>query len=253
MLATSAARVVRLQMSVGRHFLLENPPGSGLFELDCFKSIWAIGKVVPINVPQCALGLVVDGHPIYKHTTLWSSSTLMLKPCLGVQCTNSAHGRLSGSVGGSVRIKLADVWPRAMCQRICNGIQMLLRERRKVHGAHASDMYPIGFGGRPRGRPRKSPLGVEDVKRGVIYDCPACIAHLHRLHPRHTRHNEPPLLCRYYNDEHAICDCEACLRTRPATDPSHILQRGCRFPTLEANCLNASMLVTPRQARTHAT
>ena len=143
------------------------------------------------------------------------------------------HGRLSGTTaGGIARTRLAQVWPRPMCQRICNGIQALLQECRKGNRIHASDaficMYPIA-GTRPRGRPRKSPYGVEDAKRGVIYDCPACIARLHRQHPSHTRKDEPPLLCRYYNDEPAMWDCEACLRTRPSDHPDHHLGRGCRY------------------------
>lgn len=230
MLATFAARVVRLQLDVDRHLLLEDPAGSAIFDLELFGKLWKSGKVVSINVFQCALGLVVDGTPIYKNTTLWASNRILLKPFIGVRCMHRHHGRLSGTTAsGIARSRLAQVWPRPMCQRTCNDIQTLLQECRKGNRIHASEaficMYPI-VGARPRGKPRKSPSGVKGAKRGVIYDCPACIARLHCQHPSDTRKHELPSLCRYYNDETAMWDREACLRTRPGDHPDHHLDSG---------------------------
>lgn len=125
-LARFAARVVRLPIDARRYFLLENLVGSGLFSLKRSKEIWETGRVAASNAPQCALGFVVDGEPIYKITTLWSSIDLLLKPFIGVRCYHQQHGLLSGKVGRSARTKLAQFWLRPMCQKICNGIQMLL-------------------------------------------------------------------------------------------------------------------------------
>lgn len=62
---------MRLQLGAEMHFLLENPAGSSIFDLECFREVWESGRVVAINMPQCALGLVVERQPIYKkHYTL---------------------------------------------------------------------------------------------------------------------------------------------------------------------------------------
>ena len=191
LLATFAARIVRLQIEANRHFVLENPAGSGLFHLECFKRVWESGKVMSINVPQCAFGLVVDGIPVRKDTTLWASNSLLLKLFLGVRCDHQKHRVLSGTTAGGVpRTRLAQVWRRQMCQRNCNGIMLLLRECRRAGRVHAADnfmsMYPTSPGTRPWGRPRKAPYGAEGRARGIIYDCPACFARLHKAHPSHT-------------------------------------------------------------------
>ena len=177
-LAVFAARVARLQITAGRHLLLENPAGSGLCGLDCFRGIWESGEVVAVNVPQCALGFIVGGQPIYKNTTPQVSSPILLQEFQNFHRTHQRHGLLTGAGGSIARTKLAQIRFRAMCQRICNGIPALFRECRRVHLVHASDVYPVGSP-RPRGRPRKSPIGVEDNARGVVYDCPACIGRLH--------------------------------------------------------------------------
>ena len=164
LLVAFAAQGIMLQLYVGRHFWLEDPAGSGIFCLVSFREIWASGRVVAINVPECALGLIVHGQPIYKITTLWASSTSLLKPFQGIRCTHASHGVRTDMLGSVARTKLAQVWPRAMYQRICNGIQMLLRKCRRAHLVHISDVFPLALG-RPRGRPRKSPLGAADTKR----------------------------------------------------------------------------------------
>ena len=79
------------------------------------------------------------------------------------------------------------------------------------------------------GRPRESHGGVVDSKLGVVYDCPACFARTHGAHATHTRHDAPPLLCKYYRYGPAKWSCEGFLRVRPATYPDHTLEDGCRF------------------------
>lgn len=73
------------------------------------------------------------------------------------------------------------------------------------------------------------PRGLVGEKHCVMYGCPACVARRHRLHPSHARNGAPPLLCRCRRHEPGKWSCEACLRTRRANDPSHILEEGCRF------------------------
>ena len=71
--------------------------------------------------------------------------------------------------------------------------------------------------------------GVLSISDGVLYDCPARIAHRHKHHPAHTRNDAPPLLCTHYQHEPGKWTCEVCLRVRPETDFDHTLEDGCRF------------------------
>ena len=223
-LAKFAARVCWIQLRANRHFLVENPAGSELFHLDCFEQLWTSGRVVKCRVPQCALGLMIDGMPIYKNTTLFASSSLLLAPFKGLACTSAAHGTLSGRCGNVDKTKLAQVWPREMCHRICIGIQALMRQRRRAYLLHDADMFYLTG----RGRPRKNPLGIVSAD-GVIYDCPACMQRLHKRHPAHTRNGEPPLLCKHYNIAPENWLCPACLAVKPRDDPAHAEDEGCRY------------------------
>ena len=191
-LAEFAARICWIQLRASRHFLAENPADSELFHLRCFEELWNIGNVVKRNIPQCALGLLVDGQPIYKNTTLFASSTLLLNPCKGFKCTCSSHGALDGRRWNVDKSKFAQVWPGEMCQRICVGIQALRRQGRRAYLVHDSEVvFPVG-----RCRPRKNPLGIVSRHR-VIYNCPACMRRLHKSHPAHTRHGGPRLFCKH--------------------------------------------------------
>ena len=127
----------------GDMFSLGDLAGSGILNLECFKQIWASGEVAVVNVPQCVLGFIVDGQPVYKNTTLLASFVLLFKPFAGCRCTHQHHGVLTEIVGCVCTIRLTQVWPRAMRQKVCNGIQSLLRACRRGHEVHASDMCPI--------------------------------------------------------------------------------------------------------------
>ena len=169
-LARFAARVRNIQSGAGRHLLVENPAGSELFHLPCSEAIWNIWKVVKINVPQCALALVVDGRPIYKNTTVLASSILPIEPFRGLKCICKSHGALQGRCGGVDKTKFAQAWPRRMCQRICIGMQALSRQQRWSHYVHDADsLCPVNgvpLGRRGRGRQPTPTEGV--VSREVV-------------------------------------------------------------------------------------
>ena len=228
MLPTFAARVCQLQLNPNRHFLLEVPAGSGIFSLVCLNFLREIGKLVSFIVPHSVLGLVVGGGFIYKNSILLASSILLLKTFEKVKRIRQHHGSLMGRLCATSKAKLAQVWPRDVCQRMCNGIQALLKQSRRVDYLHAADSCPIGLGKRSRGRPRKTFDGVVIEKHGVIYDCFGCAARRHTLHPSHIRNGEPPLLCRRYRHEFSKWSCEACLRVFPGNDPSRTCEEGCR-------------------------
>ena len=145
-----------------------------------------------------------------------------------MKCICKSHGTLEGCSGKVPKTKFAQVWPREMCQKICTGIQILIRQRR---GQYLADIYyPIGgvpLGRRGRGRPRKKSEGIVS-KEGVIYDCPARMRRVHQLHPAHARNGEPPLFCKFYQLEPSGWSCEACFGVRPHDDPDRTLVSGCR-------------------------
>ena len=64
-------RVCMIQLSADRHFIVENPAVSEIFHLLCFVAVFNAGKVVQVNVPQCALGLVLDGQTENTHTYIY--------------------------------------------------------------------------------------------------------------------------------------------------------------------------------------
>ena len=56
-MANFIAAVAMKQLSCGRHFLIEHPRGSEIFQLQSPLRLWNTRRVCKINVPQCALGL----------------------------------------------------------------------------------------------------------------------------------------------------------------------------------------------------
>ena len=102
-----AAQLCRIQFGANRHFLAENPASSELFGLQCSSATGGTGKVVKINGPQSAFGLVVDGQPIYKNITLLAGSTLPIEPFKCYNSTCRCHGTLEGRSGSISKFKLA--------------------------------------------------------------------------------------------------------------------------------------------------
>ena len=90
-----AAEVIWVQLDGGRHFILENPAWPESFHLACMNAKWNIGQCVKCNVPQCVLGLTIDGQPVYRNTISVAPSTLLLqflKVC-GARARRTAHWR----------------------------------------------------------------------------------------------------------------------------------------------------------------
>ena len=204
----------------------------GFIHLACFESIWDSGRVVNINVPWCALGLVVHGQPDYKNTPSMASSTLFIEPFRGLTRICPSHGTLDGRCDETAKAKFAQAWPREMCHTMRIGIQSLIRQLRRSCLVRGSDAcYPADVMApcrRRRGRLRKHLEGIVS-RHGVTYGCPACMRRLHKLHPAHARNGEPPLLCKLYRHAPSKWSCEARLGVRPAGDPEHILIDGCGF------------------------
>ena len=129
LLANFAAAVAMKQLSCGRHFLIENPAGSEIFQLPSFQKLGRSGRVVSVNIAQCALGLRINSQPIRKLTTLWASSWILLEPFRGLKCRHTHHGILQGKIGSVNKTRMAQVWPHEMCVRITQGLINLIQKR----------------------------------------------------------------------------------------------------------------------------
>ena len=136
-LADFAAPVAMLHLAECRHFIPEHQACSERIESQPFSKFWRIGEACSVNVPQCALGFVVLGEPIYKNTTLWASDTLLLEPLRGAQWRCNWHGASDGSNNTNV----AHVWPYEVCARIVCGCQALIRHFIEIR-SHLVRKYP---------------------------------------------------------------------------------------------------------------
>ena len=181
-----------IQSQENRYFLIENPTGSELFRLPEYQRLWKTNRLGKIKFPQCGAGLATpDGEPIHKSKELWAKAKELLMPFEGIQCCFEKHGSMVGTYKGQRRSKLAQVWPPGMRGRIVEGVCLLLRRivssRQKPHFL----VYPVEEEIRPRrGRPRKYP-------EAAFLDCPACKSSRPWSDPRHTRNEEPLLLCKH--------------------------------------------------------
>ncbi len=166
--------------------MLENPAGSDLFALTCMIRVWATGRVVSMNFPQYATGLVSpEGLPVLKWTTLWASDERLVESFRTLKCTHQSHAELAGSFQGKSRTELAQVWTHDMCARIVDGTLRVLRDQ---------SSFPVEDDGervtRSAGRPRVH-------EPGTVFGCPACQRRRLATDPEHTRSTAPPDQCRY--------------------------------------------------------
>jgi hypothetical protein len=154
-LAELCAVVINIQLSAGRHFLLENPRGSDLFRLPQLAAIFASGYVKTVNFPQCTLGLVGPTNvPMQKWTTLWASCEHLLSAFRSLECRCKTHQTIEGTAKGTILSQHAQVWPSEMCKLIVPGICKLKFETKtvphhKLQKVHAA-IRTVHISGNPR-------------------------------------------------------------------------------------------------------
>eukprot|EP00973_Karenia_brevis_P037336 5146154-Karenia_brevis.AAC.1 len=84
-------------MNAGRHFVIEKPQGSKLFETAALTSLKMIRRIFEMTFAQCGVGLVSpEGDPVLKRTTLWSSHLDMAKAFDDVRCEHLDHATFQG-------------------------------------------------------------------------------------------------------------------------------------------------------------
>ena len=120
-------RVAKRQLSVGAHFIVEQPAGSKLFQLREWMEISRRPSIVWVRAGQCVAGL--RGHrtgmSIKKRTECWTSCEALIRPLWQFQC----HGRQRRAhLGITDPTQRAEVWPRALCAAIAEGCATVLRD-----------------------------------------------------------------------------------------------------------------------------
>ena len=191
-LASLAAEVATLQLSLGNHFIIVNPLASDIWRLPCFVKLARDHRVVAVTCDQCSQGLRdVDGYHIKKPTRFAASHEMLIKR-LRFRCDGEhEHKHLQGKA----RCVAAQVWPYRLCKNICDGIVELLTMERKR-------------GGRPHPRRAAYP---------TVVTTPLCDGCRRHLRADGIQHNRIRGQCKFPDVVGVDWACPGCQRRRPRT------------------------------------
>ena len=224
-LGNLCGQIALFQARVGRHWLVEQPQGSLLYQQGVWLKVAVLARWCFVD--QCMAGLRgrITGLPIRKRSEFWASDDRLLRYLRPLTCDNKhPHAVLGGWRATSnreiftERAKDAEVWPYDLCLAIAKGVYLLLRGSTMAYptqeGGSASSAAPASAAAVPTGR------------------CPGCTtasgkpAHRARDHPLHNRIVGQ---CRYPFDE-VSDECPGCAAGRPRYHHDHTLQYGkCRW------------------------
>ena len=119
-----------IQLILGRHFVIENPHGSDLFEAHGLKAVAGKENVLDIIYwifDQCMLGAKSGGKATKKRTKLAASFRFKAE---APQCDGShTHQLLHGRANGVSRTAAAAVYPKELCTLILNEICGISQEQ----------------------------------------------------------------------------------------------------------------------------
>ena len=208
-LADLAANVADLQISEARHFLVEQPAASTMFQLPSWRRLFDKHKLFSCEFDQCMVGLRMQEPPylpVRKPTVFVSSTEVLLRPFYNMRC-NGAHQHASITTLSqnqhSVRSREMQVWPSRMC--------------RMLAGAVADCVYEVVA--------QMSLEGSYVAKQQSYAECPGCKRHRRRDDPEHDRGPN----CRYQEFDAHVWNCPACRRNLPRASPKHLLDETCRW------------------------
>ena len=202
-LARLCAELALFQLKQSRHFLLEQPHGSLLFQLPEFVALARLYSLARVVFDQCMTGLRLMTFPfllIRKRTQMWASAPIILARLSAYQC-DGKHSHASVSTVSSshrephVSSRESQVWPYKLCKIIAAGIADLVCQNLST----SQHYFPV--------------------------DCPGCRGHLRRDDPKHSRTGD----CKYPSVEPTIWTCKACKLGRPRADKNHTLDHTCRW------------------------
>ena len=203
-----AAQIAAFQMSVGNHFVAEQPVGSSMFESSEWLKHMRGRHVHEAKFDQCMVGLVerASGLPVKKPTRLISSSELIVCRFRSKRCQGHIRHANISSVGHSDRdrpiAKSRDmqVWPAAMCDLLARGIVECLTCGIDAFNAN---------------------VYAADAKS----KCPGCRWHKRMDHPSHDRSEH----CKFPDVTPSTWSCPGCIKNRPRSDATHSLSENCQW------------------------
>lgn len=188
-LAKLCAQVAEIQLEAGRHFVLEQPRNSTMFDLKEWKQL--MPRLHFVICDQCRFGLVERcGMPLKKPTKFVASHVILLEHLRDKLCfERHPHGKVTSE---------AERWPHKLCKAVATGIADLLCDR------HSQFQYMLYL---------------------PTFSCPGCRGHVRRDDPRHVRDET----CKFKNEQPTEWKCPACLKHRHRSDERHTLGPDCRW------------------------
>jgi hypothetical protein len=217
-LARLSGDVAIEQFSNGRHFFVEQPHGSGLYQ----EPPWLKLKDFMFTAvfDQCMTGLRMlkpPFLPVRKTTECKASHPALLMYLQNLRCDGShEHAHIgSWSNDGRHTVKSADmqVWPRELCERIAAGVvECLMCMGRPDSLQHLSYF------------PEAAVEAATDAAPAVV-TCPACKGHMRKTDPRHTRDAN----CKFPDVENVTWTCPGCVARKNRAHPSHRNDDTCQW------------------------
>ena len=189
-MAKPCGDVALKQISGHRHFMLEQPHGSGLFEEPQSQQLCELCFKVVFD--QCMVGLKMSKFPLWpvrKTTEAWASSA-----CLYVW---HAHiGSWSRDEHPTARSSDMQVWPHELCQRFAAGIIRQMKPSKPVFSFLKVRLLEIA--------------------------CPGCKGHIRKEDPWHDRGPT----CPFRDVQPVVWACDGCKHNRRR---SHTNGPDCRW------------------------
>ena len=150
-LANLCAAVAKHQVDNTRHFVLEQPCQSTLFQIESWKKL--MPRIHEAVCDQCRFGLVSSlGEPLKKPTRFVASHPILLEHVRNRFCNQQhQHGKVKSE---------AERWPTKLCRALARRIADLMS---------SEDSY------------------IADVRAFPTYSCPGCRGHIRKEDPRHVR------------------------------------------------------------------
>eukprot|EP00435_Cladocopium_sp_Y103_P057491 s245_g19.t2 len=214
-LASFCGKVALFQLSEGRHFLVEQPQGSTLFEEPPWPKVLSKPETKRIIFHQCRVKQYVNGLLCKKATELIASSEILLTPFIGLVCTGDhQHAVLMGG-----QAHKAQRWSREMRDRIAFGIQRLARKvlsQSKAELAHPS----MAVGSDDPAQPELDEGEGESWRR-----CKGC---RWRLPKNDSAHSRVPGECKHPDVPTVKFECPACKARKPRDHQAHTYGPNCR-------------------------
>ena len=189
-LARLCAEVAASQLARGKHFLVEQPRNSTMFDLPEWVKLAA--KYQLAYCDQCRFGLKNRQGIHLKKPTKFAVSNKMLTCRLdGKFCLDQhQHGKVASE---------AERWPYHLCKCIASGIADLISSQDRPQNTF--HFFPTRT-------------------------CPGCRGHCRRDDPRHNRDET----CGYYKDELPTdWTCPVCKTNKHRSDSEHTLEPNCRW------------------------